>query len=202
MIPYGRVRRVVLGTEDPTERKIRFIALLTSSLPKEGSRPVLAGDSAIEVYLDGVLRTGDMDVVYDVTPLKRVLESWKFELGGGLRSWVNDELGLAVDMVGKELSGSYERVTTITTPYGPATIIGIEDLVLKRLVSAKYWKVPTDFEQAYLLLNAHGDRIDWNHLDREAENAGVADLLHRLKRAMGSKRAKQGRTKNQAGTEP
>lgn len=170
---------------------MRFIALLTSSLPKVGSRPVLAGGSAIEVYLDGVLRTGDMDIVYDVALLKKVLKSWKFETGGGLRSWFNDELGLAVDMVGRELNGSYERVTTITTPYGPATIIGIEDLVLKRLASAKFWKVPTDFEQAYLLVNAHGDRIDWTYLDEEAGNAGVRDLLQELKRALRSKRRKQ-----------
>jgi hypothetical protein len=177
------------------------MALLTSSLPKAGPRPVLAGGSAIEIYLDGVLRTGDMDVVYDVAPLKKMLKSWKFELGGGLRSWVNDELGLAVDMVGKELNGSYDRVTTITTPYGPATIIGIEDLVLKRLESAKFWKVPTDFEQAYLLVNAHGDRIDWSYLDKEADNSGVKDLLFELKHAMWSKRSKRGRTKNLLGTE-
>ncbi len=193
-IQYGRVRRAILGTEDPTERKVRFVALLTSSLPKVGPRPVLAGGSAIEVYLDGVLRTGDMDVVYDVEALKEVLKSWKFDLGGGLRSWVNDELGLAVDAVGKELNGSYERVTTITTPYGPATVIGIEDLVLKRLASAKFWKIPTDFEQAYLLMKAHGDSIDWGYLDREAEDAGTWDVLQELKQALLPGRRERRRT--------
>ena len=172
---------MVLGTEDPTERKVRFMALLTSNLPKTGQRPVLAGGSAIEVYLDGVLRTGDLDVVYDVAALRKVLKTWKFEIGGGLRSWVNDELGLAVDTVGKKLGGSYERVTTITTPYGPASIIGMEDLVLKRLASAKFWKVPTDFEQAYLLVKAQGNRMDWTYLELEAERAGVTDLLRKLK---------------------
>lgn len=187
MILYSRARRVVLGTEDPTERKVRFMALLSSSLPKTGRRPVLAGGSAIEVYLDGVLRTGDMDVIYDVAKLKMVLKAWKFQLGGGFRSWVNDELGLAVDLVGKELKGSYERVTTIITPYGPATVIGIEDLVLKRLASAKFWRVPTDFEQAYLLVKAQGDRIDWTYLKQEAEGAGVTDLLNKLKSSLQTK---------------
>ena len=181
IIAYDRVRRVVLRTEDPTERKIRFMALLTSSLPKVGRRPVLAGGSAIEVYLDGILRTGDMDVVYEVAALKRVLRSWRFEFGGGLRSWVNYELGLAVDMVGNELNGSYERVTTIITNYGPATVIGVEDLVLKRLASAKFWRVPTDFEQAFLLAKAQGDRIDWEYLEEEAKKADTLDLLHKLK---------------------
>ena len=195
MIPYSRVRRVLLGTDDPTERKVRFIALLTSSLPKTGPRPILAGGSAIEVYLDGVLRTGDVDVVYDVAALKAALRSWRFELGGGLRSWVNDELGLAVDMVGKELNGSYERVTTITTPYGPATVVGIEDLVLKRLASAKFWSVPTDFEQAYLLVKAHSDVIDWNYLAQEATNSGLRSLLEEIERPLRSRRVKRSRTK-------
>jgi hypothetical protein len=179
---------VVLATEDPTERKVRFMALLTTGLPKSGRRPVLAGGSAIEIYLDGVLRTGDMDVVYEVAALKRVLTQWRFELGGGLRSWINDELGLAVDMVGQELEGSYERVTTITTDYGPATIIGVEDLILKRLASAKFWKVPTDFEQAFLLGKAQGDRVDWQYLRAEARRVGTGELLRKLESGLTSRR--------------
>ena len=72
MPAYSTVKRAVLGTGDPTERKVRFMALLTSELPK-GKRPVLVGGSAIEVYLDGVLRTGDMDVVYQMKELEPVL---------------------------------------------------------------------------------------------------------------------------------
>jgi len=136
-----------------------------------------------------------MDVVYDDAALKKVLKTWRFELGGGLRSWVNDELGLAVDMIGRELNGSYERVTTITTPYGPATVIGIEDLVLKRLASAKFWKVPTDFEQAYLLVMAQGDRVDWKYLEQEADKAGVTDLLSELKSDMQTKQRRKKSTK-------
>ena len=181
---YERVRRVVLGTEDPTERKIRFMALLTSSLPKDARRPILAGESAIEVYLDGVLRTGDMEIVYRPDSLERILKEWRFDRGGGLKSWVNDELGLAVDTVGGDLNGSYERVTTITTDYGPATVIGIEDLILKRLASAEHWKVPTDMEQAYLLAKAHSEKIDWRYVEEEAKKAGAADSLKKLRSMM------------------
>jgi hypothetical protein len=180
MVAYRRVKKVILATEDPTERKIRFMALLTSSLPKGKIRPILAGGSAIEVYLDGTLRTGDMDVVYNVKALEEVLKAWDFALGGGLRSWANEELGLAVDMVGEDFKGSYERVTTITTGYGPATIMGIEDLILKRLASAKFWNVPTDLDQAYLLAKAHNDTIDWPYLE-EAGRADVSDYLAKLR---------------------
>jgi len=181
MINYSRVKRVILATDDPTERKIRFMALLTSSLPKGGHRPVLAGGSAIEVYLDGTLRTGDMDIVYNVKALEGVLKTWKFSLGGGLRAWANEELGLAIDMVGEDHKGSYERVTTITTRYGPATITGMEDLILKRLASAKFWNTPTDMEQAFLLAKAHDDNIDWNYIEDESQKAGIGDYLAKLK---------------------
>lgn len=187
MPAYSTVRRAILGTDDPTERKVRFMALLTAELPK-GRRPVLTGGSAIEVYLDGTLRTGDMDVVYPARELEAVLRSWRFALGGGLRSWVNDGLGLAVDLVGGELSGSAEKLTTITTEYGPATVLGVEDLVLKRLMSAKYGGVPTDVEQAYLLARAYSDTIDWGYVEASAEKELVSDYLGTL-RGMLSKAA-------------
>ncbi len=170
----------MLQTDDPTERKVRFMALLTASLPKGGRRPILVGGSAIEVYLDGMLRTGDMDVVYPMKALQDLLRGWKFELGGGLRAWVNDELGLAVDMVGDDLTGSAERVTTITTAYGPATVIGVEDLMLKRLASAKHWRAPSDMEQAYLLARAFQDRLDWLYLREQARKDGTSGYLQRV----------------------
>ena len=157
------------------------MALLTSSLPKQGRRPVLAGGSAVEVYLDGTLRTGGMDVVYNVKSLREALKAWRFSLGGGLRAWANEELGLAVGTVGDRLEGSYERVMTVTTDYGPATVIGIEDLIVKRLGSAKHGGAPTDMDHAYLLAKSQGDRIDWPYLQEEAEGAHVGDYLAKLK---------------------
>ncbi|MGP8056113.1 MAG: UbiD family decarboxylase [Nitrososphaerales archaeon] len=181
MIAYRTVRRVILAVDDPTERKVRFMALLNSSLPKGGKRPILTGGSAIEVYLDGTLRTGDMDIVCKREALEGVLKSWRFELGRGLRSWANDELRLAVDMVGEELAGSYDRVSTITTDYGRAIVIGIEDLILKRLASAKFWGVAADMEQAYLLAKAHEGELDWEYLESEAKTAGIVESLHKLR---------------------
>ena len=189
MIGYSRVKRVILATDDPTERKIRFMALLTSSLPKRGRKPILTGGSAIEIYLDGTLRTGDMDIVYRVEVLEDVLRTWNFSLGGGLRAWANEELGLAVDMVGEDYSGSRERVTTITTEYGPATITGIEDLIIKRLSSAKFWNVPTDMEQAFLLAKAHYDNIDWEYVQVESRKADTADYLAKLNEMLGKGRS-------------
>ncbi len=176
-----------METDDPTERKIRFLALLTSALPKEEPKPVLTGGSAIEIYLDGTLRTGDMDIVYNVTKLKKILKIWHFELGTALRSYANEDLGLAVDLVGEKLNGSYDKLTTIITDYGPAMVIGIEDLILKRLASAKFWSVVTDMEQSYLLAKSQEGKIDWEYLERQARKEDISDYLKKLKDSLKEK---------------
>ena len=187
MLAYERVKQVVLETNDPTERKIRFLALLTSSLPKERPKPVLTGGSAIEIYLDGILRTGDIDVVYNVAGLKKILKAWGFDLSSALRSYVNEELTLAVDVVGEQLKGSSDKLTTIATEYGPVVVIGIEDLILKRLASAKFWKVATDMEQSYLLAKSQENKIDWEYMEAQAKKDDTSDYLKKLRASLGRK---------------
>lgn len=181
MLSYERVKHIIVGTDDPTKRKVLLMALLTSALPKDKRSPILTGGSAVEIYLEGSLRTGDMDVVYNVAELKRILKAWHFKLGGGLRSFANEELGIAIDLVGEHLNGTYELVTTIVTDFGPARVIGIEDMILKRLSSAKFWKVTTDMEQCYLLAKTHSDTIDWSYLEREAKRENVGDYLKKIR---------------------
>lgn len=152
--------------------------------------PVLTGGSAIEIYLDGVLRTGDMDLVYKPKELRKILKAWHFELGSALRSYSNEELGLAIDLVGETLNGSQDKITTITTPYGRAFVIGIEDLILKRLASAKLWNTPTDMEQSYLLSMSQKSEIDWNYLEYQAKKENIGDYLEKL-RTMLSKSPKK-----------
>lgn len=187
MLGYEKIKRIILETDDPTERKIRFLALLTSSLPKKEPKPVLTGGSAVEIYLDGILRTGAIDVVYNVAELKKILKNWRFKLGGILRSYINEELGLAVDLVGEQLSGSYDKLTTITTDYGPVVVIGIEDLILKRLASAKFWKVTTDMEQSYLLAKSQETKIDWAYLEERARKEDIHDYLSKLRASLKGK---------------
>lgn len=187
MLGYERVKRVILESDNPTDRKIRFLALLTSAIPKGVSRrkPVLIGGSAIEIYLDGFLRTGDIDIMYNVADLKKILKAWQFETGPALRSYMNEELGLAVDLVGDRLNASYDKITTITTDYGPVAVIGVEDLVLKRLASAKFWKATADMEQCYLLARSREGKIDWNYLESQAKKEDNSDYLRKLRNSLG-----------------
>ena len=47
MIAYRTVRRVILAVDDPTERKVRFMALLNSSLPKGARDPYSLADQLL-----------------------------------------------------------------------------------------------------------------------------------------------------------
>jgi len=86
-----------------------------------------------------------------------------------------------VDLVGGQLSGSYDKLSTIATEYGPAVVIGIEDLILKRLAAAKFWNVATDMEQSYLLAKSDEKKIDWEYLERQAKREDIDDYLRRLR---------------------
>ena len=193
MLSYEKIKEVLGATEDPTKRKIRFLALLTASLPKNEPKPILVGGSAVEVYLDGVLRTGDMDIVYRIAELKKILKAWHFKTSSYLRNYVNEDLVLAVDLVGEKLDGSYDKLFTITTGYGIARIIGVEDLILKRLASAKFWNVSTDMEQSYLLAKSQENSIDWGYLETRAKEENVEDYLDQLRETLRSKTKKKRR---------
>lgn len=140
-----------------------------------------------------------MDIVYDVAELKKLVSGWHFELGPAFRSHFNEELGLAVDMVGEQLSGSYDKLSTITTDYGPAMVIGVEDLILKRLASAKSWKQETDLEQSYLIAKSQNERIDWQYLESQAEKDGTSDYLKKLKKLLEKNKRTKSKEKKEKG---
>jgi hypothetical protein len=69
-------------------------------------------------------------------------------------------------------------------------VAAIEDLLVKRLISAKFWKTPGDIEHAKLLAIAHGDGIDWEYVKGLAVRFEVADVLSNLLDAVSSSRRK------------
>jgi hypothetical protein len=89
-----------------------------------------------------------------------------------------------VDLVGEKLSGSYDKLTTIITDYGLVVVTGIEDLILKRLASAKFRKVATDMEQSYLLAKSQESKIDWVYLEKRTKKEHISDYLKKLRASL------------------
>jgi hypothetical protein len=168
----------LLGTPGPTySRIILFGALLSTEI---GSEVIVVGGSAIEVYTRGGYASGDIDIVGGEERIRTVLKRWGFHKDG--RIWIQEDWKLAVDTVGEHYTGDRSRTRELSTSYGRVRLAGVEDLIAKRLASAKHWNIPDDIGQAAQLLAGFGDEIDWTYLQEVAARHAVTDLLIDLRK--------------------
>ncbi len=91
-----------------------------------------------------------------------------------------------MDFVKPPYTGDLARTQILVTRYGPVRVAAIEDLLVKRLASAKHWRRPDDLEQAKMLGFAYRDRISWDYVEEQAARYDVADVLVELRRALSS----------------
>lgn len=171
---------------DLTARHLYFAAVLSNEAGRRNAPVVIVGGSAIELYTKGAYVSGDIDIVASREILARILESWGFHHKG--REWYHDEWKLAVDLVRDPdgFTGSRSHIRVIVTPYGEVKLAGVEDLIVKRLASAKFWRIPTDFDHALLLLRRFRIDVDQAYLKRAASSAEVSDALDQLLRQVAS----------------
>ncbi len=180
------VGALLLGEGDTTRRLLIFAALLSGESELREDTVIVVGGSAIELYTRGAYVSGDVDLVApDLDRVSSALRRWGFRKEG--RLWLREDWKLAVDLVGTPYTGSSTRTWTVTTPYGPVRLAAIEDLLVKRLASAKHWRQPGDLEHAALLGKRFQDSIDWTYAREQAERYAVADLLRALEQELRSR---------------
>jgi hypothetical protein len=183
MTSYEDVTRAVRIAPSPTQGRVHFAALLAGAAEVDPDDFIVVGGSAIEFHTVGEYTSGDIDIVSSRSDaLRTVLHQWKFT--GGPRVWLNEDLGIVVDLVKYPYTGDLARTQVYTTPYGMIRVAGIEDLLVKRLASAKHWKIPGDVEHAKLLALLYGDRLDWDYVRKFAALHDVEDFLEALLRAI------------------
>lgn len=183
MITYDEVTAELKKARSPTERRIHFAALLARAGKVSIEEFIVVGGSAIEFYTSGQYTSGDIDIV-STAPVSwaKILRAWKFEEQG--RIWYSSALGIVVDFVKPPYTYDVTRTQVLVTPHGSLRVAAVEDLLVKRLISAKFWKIPGDIEHAKLLALAHGDRIDWVYVRDLAKRFDVADVLENLVNAI------------------
>jgi len=184
VISYDQVVEDLKKARSPTERRIHFAALLARAGGVSTEEFIVVGGSAIEFYTSGQYTSGDIDIVASA-PLSlwaRILRTWKFEEQG--RIWYSSDLGIVVDFVQPPYTYDVTRTQVLVTPLGSLRIAAIEDLLVKRLLSAKFWNRPGDIEHAKLLAIAHWDAIDWDYVEELARQFEVADVLSSLLNAI------------------
>lgn len=182
-VTYEQVVEKLNLAANPTERRMYFAALLSKAADISTDDIIVVGGSAIEFYTVGEYTSGDIDIVSIRSEhLKGVLGEWNFHTEG--RIWLNERLGIVVDFVPYPYTGDETKTQILSTPYGSIRVAALEDLLVKRLASAKHWERKGDFDQARLLAVLFRDRMDWGYVEDIAKEYNVRDMLDALKRAL------------------
>ncbi|ADL08871.1 DUF6036 family nucleotidyltransferase [Thermosediminibacter oceani] len=160
------------------KKALKITAIITEALKIKNIKPILVGGRALEFYTLGGYATKDIDlVIRGREHAKEVFEKLGFTRRPGERHWYNEEMDLAIEVPDEYLAGSTDRVITVEIDNMEAYIIGIEDLIIDRLLAAKFWHSTDDEEWAIKIMALHFKKIDFDYLKEEAHKNQVADLL-------------------------
>jgi hypothetical protein len=156
------------------------LAHWVQSLYAKGSRPVLVGGSAVELYTMGAYTSGDLDFAGEVPPgVRAALEAVGFTKKG--RHWIHERGRVLLEFPGTR-PHSVESLREIRTAGARVLVLAPEDLVVDRLSAWKFWRSEVDAVNALLLWRSSTIAIDRRRLRRLAKSAEVEDALSELER--------------------
>ena len=146
--------------------------------------PIIVGGSAVEIYASPFYVSGDIDFVF---PNRKEFEDILFSTGLFKKigkNYISDELGIFVEIVDDELSGSLSKVREIIVEIEgkeyTINVIGIEDLIIDRLNACVHWKSESDCELAQILLNGYKDELDIDYLQKRAKEELIEGKLKEM----------------------
>lgn len=175
--PTGKFLAVVRSEPDPLNKKALLIGYVFEKLSERGVDACLVGGEAVELYTAGQFVTGDIDItVADRTFAERIFLSIGFTKEGMI--WLNEDLKVAFQIVARYPSRA-EKIRIIRAHSFAIKVVGVEDLIIDRLVAAKYWRSnpKLDSEQATVLFHNFRKSIDIAYLKRRASEELVEDFL-------------------------
>jgi hypothetical protein len=146
----------------------------------ESDPPVLVGGAAVELYTGGAYRTGDLDFVGRIpSEVSRLLAVAGFRKRG--RHWIHEEAQIFIELPAAEFDRTV-RIDAIRINDWTVVLLSPEDVLVDRLAAWKFWRVPVEGINAYLLYRARGQAMDARRLEEAAGVEGVADELESLRR--------------------
>lgn len=143
-----------------------------------GERLVVVGGSAIEILTAGAYVSDDIDLVDEGRERERIaaiLRRWGFHRSG--HGWSRKDWAIYVDLPPGPYHGFIELTTIVETRFGPVRVAAPEDLLVRRLAMAKYWREERAIREAALLIARFGDSLNWPYIEEKARREKVADLL-------------------------
>jgi predicted nucleotidyltransferase len=169
----------IASIENLVDKKAYFMSLLTREAEKKNIRPIVVGGSAVDFYTEGIFPSYDIDLIGSRKVIGEILER-KFGFNRSGRHWINEQIGIFVEVPGDRLAGNLDKVTTIKVNELKVYVIGIEDLIIDRMAACSEWKSDTDCKQAQYLLTYYHGRIDFNYLNTKAKDEGLLKMIKKL----------------------
>jgi predicted nucleotidyltransferase len=176
----------ILSIRNLVDKKAYFMSLLTRETELKNVKPIVVGGSAVDFYTNGVFQSNDIDLVGSRKIIGDVLENtFGFKRSG--RHWIDEQIGIFIEVPGDYLAGSKDKITTMTVEGLKLYIIGIEDLIIDRMAACQEWKSETDCRQAHYLLRYYQSRIDFEYISEKAKQEGLLAVLKKFSRTSNSK---------------
>lgn len=159
--------------KNEAKRGVRIAAVIAEALRQIGQDPVLVGGAAVEFYSEGEYTTKDIDMVAPGgKELWEVMEQLGFAKRG--KDFIHEDLEIYVEFPGEAL-GFDRKSDRLDVDGLPLQIISLEDLIVDRLCSYKFWRSEVDGLAALLLLEVGG--WEMQRLKAQAAREEVTDAL-------------------------
>lgn len=166
---------------DPLRRQMEIAAVIATEMKQHGVQCVLVGGSAVEFYTMASYLTQDIDMVVTVPDaIKTVMSGLGFINNGGTWVW-SDDPSVIVEFPKGPLAGSWNKVQNVRLPDGAEVpVISIEDIIIDRLLAAKYWEDGSEL-WALRMIAAHYGDIDWKYCRQKAASEACLDYLQKYR---------------------
>lgn len=165
--------RGAASLQNAAERGVVVASIIAEALRTVGQDPILVGGSAVEFYTEGGYSTVDIDMVcMGGAPVYALMQELGFSKIG--KDFINQDLELYVEFPSGSLRPS-EQSRVIAVAGRSLRIISVEDLIVDRLCSFKFWQSAVDGVNAMLLLElGEADRL---RIGTRAKEEDVDDAL-------------------------
>ena len=177
----NNILETLKNIEDHAKKRVAFIGILTNELKNNDKfPPVIVGGEALEIYTQGNYTTGDIDIITKESKktLLNILKKWDFkELD---RFIANEELDIYIDICGDIYDKKRTNIIKLNDNTA-ITLITVEDLIIDRFCSFKFWKIKEDFRWGLVLLYNYDKKIDKKYLKERALEENISDILKKAK---------------------
>lgn len=159
--------------KESAERSVTIASVVAEALRAIGQDPILVGGAAVEFYTQGGYTTEDIDMIAPGgAELARIMMNLGFTRFG--KDFVDEKNKIYIEFPGGSL-GDLEQAVRIQIGKRYLRIISLEDLIVDRLCSYKFWKSAVDGLNAMKLLESGS--IDEERLRARTADEGVFDAL-------------------------